>query len=214
MHAVYRLLLLDVDDPALERHVAESDVWIESHPSSADPYIRTLWLLVLCVHGRYDLALEQSDALGDRLYRIVPFVHVADHVFLRGFAAAALATSESGKDPRRWMRALRESLRRLRGWARSGPDFVHMVLLLEAECARHRGSVESARLLYQQAAVQARKQSFLHHAALIHERRGSLLLGLRRYTESESAIADAVALYREWGALPKANALAGERNRG
>jgi hypothetical protein len=208
MHAVYRLLLEELAPGSLECHVAESDAWIASHPSSADPFIRTLWLLVLCIHGRHDLAFRQSEALGERLFRISPFVHVADHTFLRGLAAAALASGAHAAPRRAYVRAVRQSLRRLRRWARGGPDFVHMALVLEAERARLRRRFERARTLYAQSALQARKQGFPHHAALVHERHADLLLELRRDSESNAALRDAAALYREWGAQHKADALA------
>ena len=208
MHAVYRLLLLELSNAELERHVADSDAWIASHPSSADPFIRTLWLLVLCVHGRHDLAFGQSEALGERLFRISPFVHVADHTFLRGLAAAALAARAPRAQRRTFVRAVHQSLRRLRRWARGGPDFVHMALVLEAERARLRGRQDAARKLHVQAALHARTQGFSHHAALVHERHADLLLALRRYSDASAALRDAAVLYREWGALPKANALA------
>jgi tetratricopeptide (TPR) repeat protein len=212
MHAVYRLLLVELSDAALEAHVAETDEWIATHSSSADPFIRTLLMLVLCVHGRHDLAFAQSEALGERLFRIVPFVHVADHTFLRGLAAAALAGDVRVRRRSRWVRVVRRSARLLERWARRGSsDFAHMVLALEAERARLRGKAERARTLYQRAVQQARKQRFPHHAALIHERRASHLRALRRDSESVAALAEAEALYREWGALPKANALAATR---
>jgi hypothetical protein len=167
-------------------------------------------MLALCVHGRCDLAFAQSEALGARLFRIVPFVHVADHTFLRGYAAAVLAERVAGRACRRLVRAVRRSSRRIDSWARGSTDFRHMALMLEAEGARLRGKRERARTLYQRAGQQARMQGFPHHAALIHERRASLLRALRRDSESDLALAEAAALYREWGALPKANALAAQ----
>jgi tetratricopeptide (TPR) repeat protein len=206
-------LLIAASDVELEAQVAASDAWIASHPSSADPYIRTHWLFVLCVLGRYDLAFAQSEALGERLFRIVPFVHVADHTLHRGLAAAELALHAGGRSRRRYVRALRESLRRMRRWADSGPDFVHMQTVLEAELARLSSRFEAARKLYQRAVVRAREQRFPNHAALIQERHARLLLALRRDSEAELALREAAALYHEWGALPKVDALVRELNR-
>ena len=100
----------------------------------------------------------------------------------------------------------------MRRWADSGPDFVHMQTALEAERSRLSGRFEAARKLYQRAAARAREQRFPSHAALIHERHARLLLALRRDSEAELAMREAVALYREWGALPKADALVRELN--
>jgi hypothetical protein len=102
-------------------------------------------------------------------------------------------------------------LRRLRRWAKHGPDFVHMASFLEAELARLAGDESRARALYDAAAQRALEQRFVHHAALAHERRASMLVGLRRETEASASLARAVALYREWGAEPKAQQLLVQR---
>jgi tRNA A-37 threonylcarbamoyl transferase component Bud32 len=206
--------LLDEGSAAdLERALGESDARLAVERGSGEPYLRTLWMLVLCVRGHHDLAFAQSQALGERLFRIVPFVHVADHTFYRGLAAAALATPARGWTRRRYARALARSLRMLRRWERDGPDFAHMALLLQAERARLRGDTCRARSLYEQSAQRAQHQEFVHHAALAHERRGRMLLDLRRETEAAAALRDASGLYRDWGALPKAEELVRERRR-
>ncbi len=200
-HGVYRLLSAQKAD--IERRLAESDAWIATHVNSAEPYLRTFWLMVLCVFGRHELAFAQSEAIGERLFLVVPFVHVADHIFYRGLAAAGAAADAPGRASR-YRRALRRCHRLLRRWARNGPDFVHMATLLEAEQARLRGRDGVARAGFERAAQQAREHQFLHHAALAHERRASLLAALRRETEASAALREAAALYREWGASPKA----------
>jgi hypothetical protein len=198
-HGVYRLLLAH-EPEELERRLAESDAWIAAHPSSAEVYLRTFWLLVLCVLGRHDLAFAQSEALGEKLFRIAPFVHIADHLFYRGLCAAVLASDGRGARYRRVLRRCRAELRR---WARDGPDFVHMATFLDAEHARLRGNQRVARAAYERAAQEARQQQFPHHAALAHERRAAFLTSLRRETEASAALEEAVALYREWGATSK-----------
>ena len=206
--------LLDEGSMAdLEHALADSDARLAADPGNGEVYIRTFWVLVLCVRGRFELAFAQSEALGDRLFRVVPFVHVADHTFYRGLAAAALATSAGGWARRRYVRALRRSLQRLRRWERDGPDFAHMALLLQAERARLRGDASGARGLYEQSAQRAQHQEFVHHAALAHERRAHMLLALRKETEAAAALKEASSLYRDWGALRKVEELVLERRR-
>jgi predicted ATPase len=203
-------LLVDPGSVPLEQVSAEARARLAAKTHSAEPHACTLWLMVLCVYGRYDLALAQSDALGARLFQVVPYVHVADHTFYRGLACAALA-SEPAAPWRRLRADLRRCLRRLRRWAKHGPDFVHMASFLEAELARLAGDESRARALYDAAAQRALEQRFVHHAALAHERRASMLVGLRRETEASASLARAVALYREWGAEPKAQQLLVQR---
>jgi histidine kinase len=172
------LLLQAAPDAAIpiESEIAASEVELAAEHSSAEPYVRTLWMMVLCIYRRWDLVLAQSDAIGTKLFEQVAFVHIADHTLYRGLAAAALAPHGRGLLPDRGRRSLRESLRRMRSWARSGPDFAHMVLLLQAEEARLAHNFRRARALYEEAAQCARHADFPHHVALAHERRGDLLL--------------------------------------
>jgi hypothetical protein len=156
-HRPYRLLSAH-DLSALETEIAASESEIGASRGSVEPYARTAWLMVLCVYGRFDLAFAQSEALGERLFSLVPYIHVADHCFYRGLGAAELAGPANGAVRRRYRRALRESLRRLRRWAKGGPDFAHMVQLLEAEQARLAGNSRRARAFYEKAARRATEQ--------------------------------------------------------
>ncbi len=196
-------LLLEPGVVPFEQLLEESDARLAGGARSAEPYVRTLWLLVLCVYGRYDLALAQSDTIGERLFRVPPYVHIADHTFYRGLACAALAGGATLSRRRRLRTELRRCLRRMRGWAKHGPDFVHMAALLDAEVARLQGDVREARWRYERAAQRALEQRFPHHAALAHERRARMLLELRRETEASTALAHAIALYRDWGVEAK-----------
>jgi hypothetical protein len=176
-------------------------------------YAQTLWLLVLCVYRRHDVAFALSESRQDEVFRAIPFVHVADHMLYRGLAAAALARRTSGAEHRRYRRALRECLKRMRRWAVAGPDFVHMASLLAAEWAWVHGRADRARALYESAAQRALTQEFPHHAALAYEARAQMLIDLRRETEAAAALAQASNLYREWGALPKSQELKETRRR-
>ncbi len=168
----------------------------------------TIWLLVLCTFGRHDLAFEHSERLAPMLFRISPFVHVVDHTFYRGLAAAALAGEARGATRRRYRKVLRRSLRYLKRRARDGPDFVHMATLLRAEEARLAKDPARARLLYEEAAARAAQHAFPHHAALAHERHARLLAAGRRETEATPLLRRAIAGYTEWGAQGKARLLA------
>jgi hypothetical protein len=205
------LLLAAADLRTLESELAASEAEIAAVGGSVEPYVRTAWLMLLCVYGRWDLAFAQSEALGDRLFWLVPYVHVADHCFHRGLAAAALAGPGRGAARRRYRRALRQSLRRLRRWEKAGPDFTHMVELLQAEQAWLARDLRRARVLFERAARRAMQQEFPNHAALAHERLGRMLVDLRRKSEASSAFAQAISLYRDWGAAAKASMLEAEQ---
>jgi len=174
-------------------------------------YACTLWIQVLCVQGRFDLAFAQSERTIGFLFRGSPFVHVVDHMFYRGLAAAALAGSARGWKRRRYHRELSRSLRHVARHVAGGPDFSHMATFLRAEDARLRHDFTRARNAYEQAALRARQQTFPHHCALARERLAQMLLALRRETEAGEALREAIAAYREWGADAKAQALDASR---
>ena len=203
-HRAYALLARDAPSSSLGSEVAAHNAWHTANPGWALPFTATLWLLVLCVRGRYDLAFAQSEFLEADLLRITPFVHVADHTFYRGLAAGTLARAAHGRNRRRYRKALARCLRRLRAWAAGGPDFVHMATTLEAERACLRRDRARADRLYELAAGLAKKQGFPHHAALAHERRARFLAELRRESEASRAFKEAIRAYRTWGAAARA----------
>ena len=205
-HAALRLLLEPVS-VAIEQVLAESDARLAGASRSAEAYARTFWVVVLCIHGRHDLALAQSDTVLDRLARRVRHVQITDHRFFRGIACAGLAGQACGRERRRLLRDLLRQARWLRHWARNGPDFVHMARMLEAELAWARRDHLRARDLFADASLRALDQGFTHHAAIAQERRSGLLSELRRDTEASLALSQAIALYRQWGAEPKARSL-------
>ena len=208
-HVAYRLLCAareaDIDFARLAAEATRDQVG-----ASAEPLTRTLLMLALCVYRRFDLALEQSALLGERLFRVIPYVHVADHLLYRGLAAAALASEQRGRVRRASLRKLRACARALRRRAAAGPDFVHMLLMLEAERAQLRGQGGRARQLYEQAAARAKEQGFVHHEALAHERLAECLRAQYRWSDAREALLTAARRYAEWGAAAKACALGAE----
>ena len=195
-------LLLD-ERPEIEACVERLADAIDQIPPSGVVYVRTLWLQVLCVYGHYDLAFEQSERVFAELFRVVPYLHVADHTFYRGLSAAALASQVSGRTHRTLRSALRDSIRQLARWAKGGPDFIHMATFLRAEHARLRGLPAAAWPLYDQAARGAQQLGFVHHAALAYERKSLSLSQSGRKAEAAITLAKAASLYERWGSAGK-----------
>ena len=88
---------------------------------------------------------------------------------------------------------------------------MHMATSLAAERAWLARSFDAAHKLYEQAAQQAKKQGYPHHAALAHEQRARLLVELRRETSAVAAFKEAIRMYKTWGAKLKAEELENER---
>ncbi len=167
-------------------------------------------LASLCFVCRWELGVEicervwprvlLSGALGSRL---------ADYAFYRGIVHSGFALASSSRRSARGghYAIVRASRRRLRRWARHGPDFVHMAALLEAEEIGAGRRARVAPQLYERAAKQALAGGYLHHAALSHERRAHCLRRLHCEWEAREAFATAMWLYEEWGAHAKVSEL-------
>jgi hypothetical protein len=189
--------------------------WVSSALAPEDSNViapSVLLIASLCVLGQLDLAAETSARLWQAIVVNGALGSLrADHTFYRGFASAALADATRGSERRRHLRVLCACLRRLRAWSQHGPDFVHMAAFLEAEMMRSRRRPQAAMRRYEQAARQARSAGYDHHAALIHERRADLLRHANRSTDADMATAEALELYRKWGASAKVCELTGAR---
>ena len=162
-----------------------------------------LWLMVLTVRGRFEQALRAVDVIG----REQMGAFALDVSFYRGICAAAVHDRASLLAALRLRLVLGSSLRKLEHWAKQNTEFEHMAKALRAERARVRKRHHMALAGYTQAAELAESKGFIHHAALLHERRASLLVELRRTLEALTELTRAIALYRGWGASTKAREL-------
>jgi hypothetical protein len=194
----------------LRAELARSEAEVAARDQSGETFARTLWMMVLAVHRRWELVFAQGEIMADRLFINIPHVQVVDHTFYRGMAAAELARTARGASRRRYLRVLRHTRGRMQRWSKAGPDFAHMALLLEAERARLAGGVTRARALYEKGARMARQQQFPNHAALAHERCAQMWQERRRSAEAALALAQASECYSAWGVASKSRALEAE----
>jgi len=211
---VYSLLTVPPEDRSeLVRLMRAESAELERSLGSASGYVRSLWMMVLCIYAEHQLVYAESDEICAVLHRMQPHVHMA-HMFLyRGIAAAALARASRGKERRRYLRALGKSLAAIRRWARSGPDLVHMSVLLEAEILGVRGWLKQAEKSYARAARLAEQQQFPHHVALAHECHARLLTLHRHDSAATIPLRRAIDAYSRWGARAKVRGLEGELTR-
>ena len=189
--APYRLLSRRDGDAAAEFALVRPELERFAH---AAQFAATHWMLALCVLGRFADAWWASELVRPIIFeRVATAAHLADYMLFRGLAAALL----------RHRIAAARCERYLRRWARHGPDFAPMVLLLQAERAHAAGRHTRALDLYARAADAAQTQRHVHHAALAHERRAALLRSFGRESEARSALDASAALYVAWGAEAK-----------
>ncbi len=209
-HHAYRVLLGgDMGIDSIEAPVALCSP--TGAPRPLGPMACVTRMLVFAVHGRFAAVFEESERIYADLFRRAPALHLVDHMFLRGLAAAVLIPRAPARQRRALLRSLHTALRWLRRWAKSGPDFQHMDQLLRAEDARIRGNARRAEKLYRAAAARAEQIGHRHHAGIAHERHADLLRSIRRHTNALSSLEEAIRCYRAWGAHSKVAELRQER---
>jgi len=178
---------------------------IESAEVDLAPLVTAVWMGLLYFLREYDRLLELGVVYVDKLShtpRSEPFV--PEYWFFLGLGAAAKARQSGGRQRRRLLRLMRRSMRRMRHFARFGPDnFLHQQLLLEAEHEFISGRPTRALPLYGQAAEVAQDQSYHHHAALAYERRAEWCLEANLPRDASSELGRAMNIYATWGAKAK-----------
>jgi transcriptional regulator with GAF, ATPase, and Fis domain/predicted ATPase len=123
--------------------------------------------------------------------------------FYRGLAAASLLAEES-EAPAVLDGAIARLRERSQGCA---ANFEHQHLLLAAERARASRSVDQAARLYAEAAAAADRTGFLHDRALIRERTARFESERGDEEAARAHLRQALASYRQWGAVAKARDL-------
>ncbi len=157
---------------------------------------------------RFDEAWATSQISARHLKESPGMLHAAEHWFLTGLIAAALADRGTGGNRRRMIGTLRTAHRSFAKWASRCPhNFLHKERVLAGELARTSGAREAALSAFEQAAAAATEFGYLQIAALAHELTA-------RVHESTGLPRDALKpresahdLFRRWGATAIANRL-------
>lgn len=180
-----------------------------------DPMDHTLvfhhYLAQLCLAAHFGDVASANQALTSAR------PHVANGAFASYLLAAflfyeawTLGASSGERGPRQpnARRRLRQISKQLRGWAARAPaNFLAKVHFVEAERKRLAGDFEAAARGYELAITEARAQSYLHEAALAHERAATLWAERGFSRLAGQHVRDAHGLYRHWGATAAAERL-------
>jgi len=205
------VLMLGADDAyeVLRRPGAAFQDWAQPPPSVAaamdielgsDASVSFHWFIVLCHLGHFEVAsalLPRFTILG---FRMNP-VSALDFQLYGAVCRSANAASLGLLGRCKVSVGLRSYLRSVQGRILPEADFDHIPFAVRAECARLEGRTSKALSLYQDASKRAADREYIHHAALIQTRRAELLREIRRSMEARRVFEQAIALYREWGAV-------------
>jgi predicted ATPase/signal transduction histidine kinase len=158
--------------------------------------------------GRFDEAMEWADRMAPVLIQVASISAEATYHFFRVLTRAALAGQAPGRRREEFLRELPDSLEKLTLWARHCPEnFANREALVRAELARVEGRDADAMRLYEQAAVSAQENGFVHQEGLAAEL-ASRFCRSRSYGWAAAAyLRRARDCYARWGAAGKVRQL-------
>ncbi|MDC0711316.1 AAA family ATPase [Stigmatella sp. ncwal1] len=170
-----------------------------------------LQLQVGYLFGRHEEVLELGARLESPLYKAMlepsaSLVHF--HAFYCGLSALSLLPDAQGEARRSYLKRVERARRTLKRWALHSPQNTgHKYLLLQAELARRENNPGEAARLYDEAIQAARKNEYMHDAAIACERAAGFYLAQGRANLANSYLQDARFGYLTWGANSKVRAL-------
>lgn len=168
--------------------------------------VRRNQLLVSYLFGDTAEALELAEHLdAARGSSSAGFYTLPWGLFMTALVWLRAATRSSGAARRRLIARASANLRTLRRLAKINPaSYRHKVHLLEAELLRVRGKELEAHLAFDLSIRCAHEHEWVNEAALAHELCGDMHMNAGRTTLARPYLAQAVALYEQWGASAKA----------
>ncbi len=185
---------------------------VEHARKYADNPLRQSWVfspkLQLLYHfGRDREALSQVH-LSDQMAAARPGQPVQTELaFFSSLILARGCAGASDEDRQRMLNTMARYRVKLAEWAgRCEANFLHKLLLVDAERDRVLGKLAQSAELYDQAILSASEHRFVNHAALASELAGRFWLE-RDAAKAASYLQQAVGLYEEWGATAKVDYL-------
>jgi predicted ATPase/class 3 adenylate cyclase len=205
----YQLIITNlqtVDDQALpqqsalhEANYSAACVANKSFSGLCRYYILKSMLLYLL--EQYEDSLKYADLAADNLTYILGVISAAEHHF---FSALTLIQLHSTTPEQQYLIRLDAHQQQLKHWADSCPEnFLHQLLLVQAEIARISGRVLEAIDLYDRAIELANQHEFIHIAALGNELAAKFWLTRDKPAFARVYLRKARYLYQLWGAKRK-----------
>jgi histidine kinase len=175
-------------------------------PSNATEKRSLMWNIVIAYHlGDIQTALEMAEKCRPSKFAL-PSPCQKVYILLYDSMVCLAAARTLPKRRKSLLSIARGNLKKMRTFAKRDPhDGLQMVHLIEAELAAHEGNREKAMTNYHLSIASAKEAKFIYVNALAHERAG---ISLQEFGESSLArehLNQALELYREWGAIAKAD---------
>ena len=174
-------------------------------------YHATLKMEALCLFDEPQAALRYARRVWQHPKKLEPLgslLFVASFHLYHSLAQAMHYPRATTRQKRAYRFSLEVNLRRFQTWAKNCPqNFAHLEVLVGAELSRVRGDVAAAQTLYEKAIALAEKNGFLSHAALAHNRAGTMNLMRGSQVLAKHHLSAARDGYEIWGASEKVRLL-------
>ncbi|KYG00480.1 protein kinase [Sorangium cellulosum] len=167
-------------------------------------YIHTAQAMLYFVFGDYERAYKHAAETEPTLGASTGKVFTPLHNFYYSLAMIALYPAASPEDKERYRAKVSENQAKLKALSETcASNFLHRVLLVEAELARIDGRVAEALDLYDRAIASASEHDYVNEAAVACELAGRFWLAQGKEKLARVYLADACYHYNLWGAVRK-----------
>jgi hypothetical protein len=163
-----------------------------------------LKLQVLYLYEQPVEALENALKAQEKLPFILGLIPVAEHNFYYSLVLLALYPEASEKKQEKYLLELNKNIKQMKKWADNCPEnFLHKLLLLQAEKARIFDKTLEAMNLYDQAIASAKENEFIQNEALGNELAAKFWLSRGKEKIAKIYMQEAYYGYQQWGAIRK-----------
>jgi PAS domain S-box-containing protein len=132
----------------------------------------------------------------------------AFYYFYDSLVRLAVLEQRNGRERRDILMRIRRNKKFLLTWNRHAPmNYLHKILLVEAELNRIKGKTSAAMDRYDQAIKLAGENGYINEQAIASELAGRFYISLDKPKIAEVYLAEARYLYNRWGATAKAGQL-------
>ncbi|AKU99134.1 Signal transduction histidine kinase CheA [Labilithrix luteola] len=180
----------------------------DNHSLSAICFYETAKALALYLHGDSTGALRSLEAAAPLLGVLKGVLTEAEHRFLHSLVLADISNGADAAERSVMRASMEKNQQSMRIWAEHCPaNFLHQVLLIDAELARLDGDAGRAMTLYDRAISAAEAGGFVQNRAIGNELAGRFWMAQGKPEFARHYQRQAVLGFRAWGARHKHLAL-------
>ncbi len=176
----------------------------ENHSVMSLCLYQILKLQVLYLYEQPVEALENALKAQEKLPFILGLIPVAEHNFYYSLVLFAFYSEASEKKQEKYLLELNKNIKQMKKWADNCPEnFLHKLLLLQAEKARIFDNTLQAMDLYDKAIASAKENEFIQNEALGNELAAKFWLSQGKEKIAKIYMQEAYYGYQQWGAIRK-----------